>query len=202
MKNTCDNTLKSLPNEVLPALGILHVGQSQFGNITKWKNYKMVRYQFGNFTMGVNNKKVNRYGEFVTERAPSDEDRWKSKNENDSVPPSPLSCRAFPAIPICLVLASGSNHHLLLNKTPSVYFFWGRKGRKMNYYKTSFDTPPYEWHRGKTQQLKDYKAVVGAKWFDNWETDHLSFVWLWDWLVQMSTRADSLLVRVRNSDAG
>ena len=59
MKNTCDNTLKSLPNEVLPALGILHVGQSQFGNIT----------------MGVNNKKVNRYGEFVTERAPSDEDR-------------------------------------------------------------------------------------------------------------------------------
>ena len=136
------------------------------------------------------------------ERAPSDEDRWKSKNENDSVPPSPLSCRAFPAIPICLVLASGSNHHLLLNKTPSVYFFWGRKGRKMNYYKTSFDTPPYEWHRGKTQQLKDYKAVVGAKWFDNWETDHLSFVWLWDWPVQMSTRADSLLVRVRNSDAG
>ena len=134
--------------------------------------------------------------------APSDEDRWKSKNENDSVPPSPLSCRAFPAIPICLVLASGSNHHLLLNKTPSVYFFWGRKGRKMNYYKTSFDTPPYEWHRGKTQQLKDYKAVVGAKWFDNWETDHLSFVWLWDWSVQMSTRADSLLVRVRNSDAG
>ena len=34
MKNTCDNTLKSLPNEVLPALGILHVGQFQFGNIT------------------------------------------------------------------------------------------------------------------------------------------------------------------------
>ena len=68
MKNTCDNTLKSLPNEVLPALGILHVCQFQFGNITKWKNYKMVRYQFGNFTMGVNNKKVNRYGEFVTER--------------------------------------------------------------------------------------------------------------------------------------
>ena len=28
----------------------------------------MVRYQFGNFTMGVNNKKVNRYGEFETER--------------------------------------------------------------------------------------------------------------------------------------
>ena len=26
------------------------------------------RYQYGNFTMGVNNKKVNRYGEFVTER--------------------------------------------------------------------------------------------------------------------------------------
>ena len=72
MKNTCDNTLKSLPNEVLPALGILHVGQSQFGNITKWKNYKMVRYQFGNFTMGVNNKKVNRYGEFVTERGIQD----------------------------------------------------------------------------------------------------------------------------------
>ena len=68
MKNTCDNTLKSLPNEVLPALGILHVGQFQFGKITKWKNYKMVRYQFGNSTMGVNNKKVNRYGEFVTER--------------------------------------------------------------------------------------------------------------------------------------
>ena len=79
MKNTWDNTLtysqlevltklKSIPNEVHPALGILHVGQFQFGKITKWKNYKMVRYQFGNFTMGVNNKKVNRYGEFVTER--------------------------------------------------------------------------------------------------------------------------------------
>ena len=68
MKNTCDNTLKSLPNEVLPALGFLDVGQFQFGNITKWKNYKNFRYQFGNFTMGVNNKKVNRYGEFVTER--------------------------------------------------------------------------------------------------------------------------------------
>ena len=80
MKNTWDNTLtysqlevltklNSIPNEVHPALGILHVGQSQFGNITKWKNYKMVRYQFGNSTMGVNNKKVNRNGEFVTERA-------------------------------------------------------------------------------------------------------------------------------------
>ena len=79
MKNTWDNTLtysqlevltklKSIPNEVHPALGILHVGQFQLGKITKWKNYKMVRYQFGNFTMGVNNKKVNRYGEFVTER--------------------------------------------------------------------------------------------------------------------------------------
>ena len=79
MKNTWDNTLtysqlevltklKSIPNEVHPALGILHVGQFQFGKITKWKNYKMVRYQFGNSTMGVNNKKVNRYGEFVTER--------------------------------------------------------------------------------------------------------------------------------------
>ena len=38
------------------------------GKSQKWKNYKMVKYQFGNFTMGVNNKKVNRYGEFVTER--------------------------------------------------------------------------------------------------------------------------------------
>ena len=56
MKNTCDNTLKSLPNEVLPALGFLDVGQFQFGNIT----------------MGVNNKKVNRYGEFVTERGIQD----------------------------------------------------------------------------------------------------------------------------------
>ena len=83
MKNTWDNTLtysqlevltklKSIPNEVHPALGILHVGQFQLGKITKWKNYKMVRYQYGNFTMGVNNKKVNRYGEFVTERGIQD----------------------------------------------------------------------------------------------------------------------------------
>ena len=79
MKNTWDNTLtysqlevltklKSIPNEVHPALGILHVGQFQFGKITKWMNHKLVGYQFGSFTMGVNLKKVNRYLEFVTER--------------------------------------------------------------------------------------------------------------------------------------
>ena len=44
------------------------VGQFQFGKITKWMNHKLVGYQFGSFTMGVNLKKVNRYLEFVTER--------------------------------------------------------------------------------------------------------------------------------------
>merc|ERR1719300_493922 len=37
-------------------------------------------------------------------------------------PPSLLSCHAFPAIPICLVWASGSTLHLLLNKTPAKVF--------------------------------------------------------------------------------
>ena len=44
------------------------MGQFQFGKITKWMNHKLVGYQFGSFTMGVNLKKVNRYLEFVTER--------------------------------------------------------------------------------------------------------------------------------------
>ena len=93
----------SPPSEVLPPLGGLHnwvwipiagwtsfgidfnlvrtacwefftVGQFQFGKITKWMNHKLVGYQFGSFTMGVNLKKVNIHLEFVTERYFSDHD--------------------------------------------------------------------------------------------------------------------------------
>ena len=51
-----------------PCWEFFTVGQFQFGKITKWMNHKLVGYQFGSFTMGVNLKKVNRYLEFVTER--------------------------------------------------------------------------------------------------------------------------------------